>query len=522
MRKAIIFLLSVMMVATAFVGCKQAATDEFIILNGAEPETLDPHLISGVPEHRITYSLFEGLVSSNPETAEAEPGVAESWEVNSDGTVYTFKLRKDAIWSDGVKITAQTVVDSWLRMLDPEMATSYAWFPSMFLKGAAEYNAGEAGPESVKIKAVDDRTFQMELVGPLPYVLGALSHYSFAIVPLHAIEKYGKDWTSPENFVGNGPFTLNTWKPQEEISVTPNDKYWDKGVVKLAKITYLPVDDNNTAYNMYLNGEADYVTQVPLDVIESAMLRDDYQNAPYLGTYYYAFNMEKAPFDDVRVRKALAMAIDKETLTRAVSKGGEQATDKMVPDMSGYPGITGNGYDVAKAQALLAEAGYPNGEGFPSFSIIYNTNEAHKKIGEYIQQQWQENLGIACDLENQEWKTYLASKRQGEFLVARAGWIGDYQDPNTFLDMFVAGGAMNDPNFVNAEFDGLLKEAASMEPGSARANKMVAAEELFITEHQAVIPIYHYTTKQMIDLSIWGGWHNNVMDWHPTKYIHKK
>src|SRR6056297_731719 len=529
MRKLLVFLLMVSLAVTAFAGGQQeegqtaeAAQEEpaeFIIVNGAEPETLDPHLISGVPEHRIYMSIFEGLTTYDPETAEPVPGLAKSWDVSEDGTVYTFHLR-EASWSDGVPITAQTVVDSWLRMLAPETAAPYAWFPNMFIAGAADYNAGEA--DAVGVEAVDDYTFRLELVGPLPYVLGALPHYSFAVVPMHTIEEHGSGWTSPENFVGNGPFTLEEWKPQQEIAVVPNDTYWDADVVSLDRVVYLPIDDNNTGYNMYLNGEADWMTTVPLDMMDSAKLRDDYHNAPYLGTYYYTIQNQKEPFDDPKVRKALAMTFDRETLVEKITKGGQVPATSMVPDMAGYPGVEGNGMDIDKARELLAEAGYPEGEGFPEFEILYNTNEAHKKVAEYMQEQWAENLGIECELVNQEWSTYLSHRRQGNFQVARAGWIGDYQDPNTFLDMFLSGAAMNGGNFSNERYDELINQAARMPAGEERFEVLQEAESIFIEQEQAVIPIYHYTTNNMIDLDEWGGWYVNTMDYHPPKNIYKK
>ncbi|MFP4266871.1 MAG: peptide ABC transporter substrate-binding protein [Spirochaetaceae bacterium] len=536
MRK-LLAMLSVLLLLFAFFGCQpdeEAAEQEeeteeevseepseFIMVNGAEPETLDPHLISGVPEHRIYMEIFEGLLSYDPETAEPVPGLAESWEVSDDGKVYTFELR-ETTWSDGEPITAQTVVDSWLRMLDPETAAPYAWFPNMFIAGAEEYNSGDADADAVKIEAVDDYTFRMELIGPLPYVLGALPHYSFAVVPMHAIEEHGKEWTSPENFVGNGPFTLEEWSPQERISVTPNDTYWDADTVSLDRVEFLPIDDNNTAYNMFLNDEVDWATEIPLDQMDEAKLRDDYHNAPYLGTYYYTIQNEKEPFDDARVRKALAMSFDRETLVERVTKGGQIPAYAMVPDMAGYPGIEGNKTDVEKAQELLADAGYPDGEDFPVFDILYNTSENHKKIAEYIQEQWAENLNIECELVNQEWSTYLASRRAGDFEVARAGWIGDYQDPNTFLDMFLTGAAMNGGRYSNEEYDELIKEAARMPAGDERFETLQSAEEIFITEDQGVIPVYHYTTNNMIDTTEWGGWYVNTMDYHPLKHVYKK
>ncbi len=494
---------------------------EFTINNLAEPQSIDPALIQGVPEHRIFMSIFEGLTSTNYKDASPLPGVAESWEITNEGRTYTFKLRKST-WSDGVAITAHTFVKSWLRFLDPKTAAPYAWFPNMFIAGAEDFNSGKAGPESVQIRAIDDYTFQMDLVGPLPYVLGALSHYSFAIQPIHVIEKYGQDWTKVENFVCNGPFVLESWEPQNKLTVVPNPKYWDKDAVSLERVTYLPFDDQNTTYNMYINGEVDWNVDLPIDQIENAELRDDYQVGPYLGSYYYFINIGEKPFDDVNVRKALAMSINRQELVEKVSKAGEMATGAMVPKMAGYKVIKGNSYNVKKAQKYLAKAGYPGGKGFPTFTVLYNTNENHKKIAEYVQSQWTENLGINVKLENQEWKTYLSTKRLHQFQVARAGWIGDYQDPNTFLDMFLTGGAMNDGQFANAEYDALIKKAANMPDGKKRMKTLRKAEKIMMEDEQALIPIYHYVSKGLIDLDKWGGWHDNVMDWHPMKDVFLK
>ncbi|NNF99827.1 MAG: peptide ABC transporter substrate-binding protein [Desulfobacteraceae bacterium] len=494
---------------------------EFIINNMAEPETLDPHLISGVPEHQIYMAISEGLMTYDPKTADPIPGLAESWKITNDGKTYTFKLRKTT-WSDGVAITADTVVKSWLRMLDPKTAAPYAWFPSMFLAGAEDFNQGKAGADAVKIKALDDYTFQMELVGPLPYVLGALPHYSFAIVPLHVIEKHDSAWTNVENFVCNGPFKLETWEPQNKLTVVPNEKYWDKKAVTLKRIVFYSNDDQNTCFQMYENGESDWNRDIPIDQIRSVEFRDDFKVGPYLGTYYYTVQNEVPPFNDVRVRKALAMSINREELVKKISKAGEIATGAMVPKMAGYTAIDGNVSDLDKAKKLLADAGFPGGKGFPKFKILYNTNENHKKIAEYIQQEWSEGLGIDVELMNQEWKTYLATRRAGDFQVARAGWIGDYQDPNTFLDMFISGAAMNGGKYNSAEYDKLVRKAATMAAGNTRMDTLRKAEEIFIAQDQGVIPIYHYVTKNLIDTEKWGGWYVNTMDYHPMKHIYLK
>ena len=492
----------------------------FRLVNGAEPESLDPQMIQGVPEHRLYEAIFEGLVVYDPETAEAIPGLAKSWTVSDDGTTYTFTLR-DAVWSDGVPITAQSFVDSWIRELDPATGTPYAWFPAMFLKGAAEFNAGETGPEALGVRAIDDKTLEVELVGPLPYAIGALAHYSFAVVPMHAIEKYGDEWTLPENFVGNGPFTLKEWVPQSYIRVVRNEKYWDADAVQLDEVVFYAIDDNNTAYNMYLNGEVDWMTTVPLDQLEAASLRRDYHRAPQLSTYYYTFQTQKTPFNDARVRKALSLSFDRQALVDQVSRAGQIPAWGIVPEMAGYPGLGEPTYDVAQARKLLAEAGYPNGVGFPETAILYNTSEAHRAIAEFLQQEWKNNLNITLELENQEWATYLSNRNQGNFQIARAGWVGDYQDPNTFLDMFVTGGAMNGGKYSNAEYDALIRKAATMS-GDARMATMRQAESILINEDQGIMPMYYYTTNNMIDTTKWGGWYPNTMDYHPVKDVYLK
>lgn len=497
----------------------------FRIANGAEPESLDPAKIQGVPEHRIFETLFEGLIVYNPQSADGVPGLAESWEVSEDGMTYTFKLRK-ANWSDGTPITAHDVVYSWLRELAPETASPYAWFPVMFLAGANEYNIGEAGPEAVQIRALDDYTFQMDLIGPLPYVIGALGHYSFAVVPQHAIEKYGDEWILPGNFVGNGPYTLKEWTPQDKIVAVKNEAYWDADSVKLDEVVFYASDDNNTNYNMYLSGQVDWLTGIPNDKLDSVLMREDYQVAPQLSTYYYTIQTTKAPFDDARVRRALSLAIDRQTLVDEVTKAGQIAAWGIVPNMAGYDALEfpfDNMDDaIAEAQALLAEAGYPNGVGFPSFALLYNTDDSHKMIAEYVQQQWANNLGINCVLENQEWATYLSNRNAGNFDVARAGWVGDYQDPNTFLDMFVTGAGMNGGKYSNEDYDLFINEAARMEAGEDRMDVLKTAESIMIDEDQAIIPFYYYVSQNLIDLDKWGGWYSNTMDYHPTKDIYLK
>jgi len=300
--------------------------------SSVEPESLDPALIVGMPVHFIFMALFEGLVTYDAKSLEAVAGVAESWEITGDGMTYTFRLRDDAIWSDGTPITARQFVSSWVRVLDPETASKNAYMLNMVIKGAREYNSGNAGSEAVCIRAVNEHTFQFDLVGPVPYVLDMLSHFAFSVQPLHTIEKHQQDWITPENFVGNGPFVLEDWIPQDRIVVHRSDIYWDRENVKLGRITFLAIENDSTAFNMFLLGEI--------------------------------------------------------------------AAFGVTPPLPYYPAVAGFRENVATAKKLPAEAGYPNGDGFPRLTIQYNTHEQHKRIAEYIQHRWNENLGIEVELVN--------------------------------------------------------------------------------------------------------------------------
>ena len=390
MKKTVYAVIAIAAVAAlAFSGCgskeaKKASASgaEFTFNNGTEPQSLDPSKIQGVPEHRLYMALFEGLVSYDPKTNEAVPGVAESWERSEDGTVLTFHLRSTT-WSDGTPITAQTFVDSWLYYLAPETAAEYAYMPAAVIKGAEDYNAGKAGKEAVGLRAADEHTLVVELVGPVPYAVNMMAHYSFAPLPLHAMEKYGNDWTKAGNFVGNGPFVLSEWVPQDHISVVPNDKFWNKDNVFLSKVTFLTIENETTGYNKYKNGELDWDVSVPLEMLDEIKLSNDYHVSPQISSYYYEFNINNPTLSDVRVRKALAKSINRQELVDKVTKGGQIAATSFCPPMTGYTPATGNEYDVAAAKQLLAEAGYPDGAGFPTMTGMEKESRNRCRTCEY-------------------------------------------------------------------------------------------------------------------------------------------
>jgi len=502
---------------------KAAAGVEMVIGNGTNPQSLDPSQITGVPEHRIYMALFEGLVVNDPKTCKASPGVAESWAYSQNNSVITFKIRQGITWSDGTPITAQGIVDSWLYHLNPTTASNYAYMMGMVVKGAEDYNEKGGKPSDVKIRAVDPRTFEVTLVGPVPYALDMMSHYAFSPLPLHTIQKFGNNWTRPENFVGNGPFVLQEYTPNSKVVVVPNTKYWNKANVHLSKVTFLPIDDQNTVYNAYLNGEVDWSTGVPLARIDEVKLRKDYQRSPQLGTYYYLINnRDFKPLNDARVRKALSMAFDRQELVDKVTKGGQIPATALCMPMGDYKPTPGNGFNVAEAKKLLAEAGYPNGQGFPTFEVVYNTLDSHRIIGEYIQQSWKNNLGINVVLQNMEWATYLDYRKTPKMQIARAGWIADYMDPQNLLDLLYSTSGNNDGKYNNPDYDAIIRKVSSMPDGKERNDLMRQAEDMAITRDQAMIPIYWYVSQNLIDLSKWDGWYTNPQDIHPYTGIKRK
>jgi oligopeptide transport system substrate-binding protein len=531
MKRTTLTALCLLLAAGAvFTGCggkkaaPAAAGTEFVIANGTEPQSVDPSQIEGVPEHRIYMALFEGLVVNDPKTNKAQPGVAESWSLSPDGKVITFKLRKGVTWSDGVAINAQTVVDSWLHHLNPSTGSKYAYMPGMVIEGADKYNTGGGVPSDVKIRAVDDLTFEVTLVGNVPYAIDMMSHYAFSPLPMHAIQKYGAEWIKPANFVGNGPFVLSEWVANDHLSVVPNDKYWNKANVHLSKITFLPSDDNNTMYQAYKNGEIDWHCNPPVSLIDELKLRPDYQVDTQLGSYFYYANFNNPILKDVRIRKALSMGFDRQELIDKVVKGGQVPAFGFVPPRIGgnYEPATGTGFDIEAAKKLLADAGYPGGSGLPTFMVMYNTNDQHKLIAEYLQEAWKKNLGVNIQLENLEWATFLEDRKTNRMQLGRAGWIADYADASNFLELMITGGGNNDGHYSNPQYDALVKKAATLPDGPERDQVMHDAEEIAITQDQVVIPIYFYVSQNLIDLTKWDGWYTNPQDVHPWVGIKAK
>lgn len=495
--------------------------------NGTEPEGLDPHIVTGVTEHNIISALFEGLVSEDPIDLHPVPGMAKNWEVFEDGKRYIFYIREDAIWSNGDAVTAYDFVYSYERILSPALAAEYAYM-LYAMENARAFNAREITDFSaVGAKALDDKKLEIRLERPIPYFLELQSHYSWWPVHPPTIEKFGgmtergTHWTRPENIVSNGPFNLTDWMINQRIKVRKNLHYWDAEKVKLNGINFLPIDSRDTEERAFRVGYIHLTQTIPLHRVDYYRNErpDSSRFDTYLGTYCYLFNVNTPPLDDIRVRKALSLSLNREEITQYVTRAGQKSAYHFTPpDTGGYNARARIDYDSEKAQDLLAKAGYPNGEGFPEIELLYNTSESHRTLAEAIQQIWKKVLNIEIKLLNQEWKVFLNSLHSKNYQIGRFGWIGDYNDPNTFLDLWVTDGGNNRTGWSNPEYDNLISLASKTFAKEERFNYFQDAEEILL-EELPVMPIYFYMRSLLIQPSV-RGWHPNILDHHPYKYVY--
>jgi oligopeptide transport system substrate-binding protein len=500
----------------------------FRVGNGADPQDLDPQTVTGVPEHKIWMALFEGLLSEDPRDGHPVPGVAERWEISPDGKVYTFHLRTNAKWSDGRPITAQQYVESYHRMLSPALAAEYAYL-LWFVVGAEEFTKGKLTDFSqTGFKALDDRTLQVTLKSPTPYLIKIIaSHYAWSIVPVDVIKKFGKldqrrtNWTRPENFVGNGPFMLKDWLPQQKVTMVRNPHYWDAASVKLDGMEFYNTENISTEEAMFRTGQIHKTNELPNSKIDT--YRREYPESlriePYMGIYFYRCNVTRAPLTDKRVRRALALALDRESLVKNVVRGDQQpAYAVSYPGTAGYMPRAKLAGDLAEAKRLLAEAGYPDGKGCPPIELLYNTSENHRAIAEAIQQMWRKNLGVEIRLRNEEWKVYLDTQHiTHDFTLQRAGWIADYIDPHVFLEIWTTGNGNNDTLWSNAEYDRLFQTALTAKNEEERYEIYQKMDAILVDE-LPIIPIYYYNRVYALSPKV-KGFYPTLLDNHPYKYV---
>jgi oligopeptide transport system substrate-binding protein len=494
--------------------------DVFRFANGVEPEMLDPGLMSGQPDGRIARCLFEGLAAPDPRTLDPVPGMARRWDVSADGIVYTFHLRADSRWTNSDRVTARDFEWSWLRVLNPDVPARYA---DIFyaIQNAQAYKKREITDAArVGIHALDDSTLQVTLAAPTPYFLQLVTYYPFMPVHRATIERWGDRWTNLENIVSNGPFRLTYHRQNDRFVMERFDGYWDARNVRIQKIVAYSTDDAMTIINMYRAGMTDWSPSgyLPAQYIPYARHYEDYRAGPYLGTYFYSYNVTKPPFDNKLVRQALAWAVDRDKITKYLLYDSKTPWGGVVPPgFDAYPYPEGVRFDPDKARRLLAEAGYPGGRGFPHAELLFNSGTDNRRIAEAIQDMWKRNLGIDVELANQEWASYMRSCIDLQYQVARRTWIGDYVDPNTFLYVLRGGDGNNRSGWSNARFDALI-EAAAHEMDATKRLRLLADAEAIALDEMPFMPLYSYRTTELVAPYV-RGLYPTALDTHPMKSL---
>ena len=519
LKKLCAVVLAATLATSLFIGCGDSSSNsgssssnQQLVFNlGEDPETMDPTLNNSSGAGTMILNAFEGLMVLDENDQPVE-GTAESMEVSEDGLVYTFKIREDAKWSDGEAVTADNFKYSWLRALNKETAAEYA-YQLFYIKNAEKFYNGEATAEEVGINVIDEKTLEVTLETPTAYFPQLLAFTTYVPLREDIVSANPEGWaTNPETYVSNGPFKLVQWDMKDQLVFEKNENYWDKDSVKLESLTFKLVTDDTTAYSELKAGNFDMVNSVPTNEIEPGIEEGLVHVNPKLGNYYFAINVGKQDTlsEDVKevlnnklVRQALNLAIDRQEIIDNVGKAEQIPAYSFVPqgitDENGNDFASKEYYDpsdmegnIAKAKELLKEAGYENGNGIPTIELMYNSEGAHKDICQIIQQNWEE-IGVNVELTNQEWAVFLNTRQQGDYQIARHGWIGDYIDPMTFLDLWVTGGGNNDCGFSNARYDELIA-AAKVETDSAKRLEMLREAEDILMDEMPVIPVYFYTT----------------------------
>ena len=529
--------LSAALAVSLLAGCsnttEQSSGFNLNLCFASEPETMDPTLNRTVDGNVMMNHLFEGLykyVDSDPSgdgrngatavlvpgQAAEEPAVTE----NADGTyTYTFTLRDDIYWSDGEPVTANDFVYSWQRLVDPETASPYNTIIAMVVN-ANEIINGEKDKSELGVKAVDDKTFEVQLTYNCSYFLDICAFPNTMPLREDVVEGNSTWSQDPSTYVCNGPYKMASWTHDAEIVMAQNEKYYNVEELGPDTLTFKLMDDANAQLTAFNNGDLDYMQNPPTDETASLLVAGTLLPGDYLGTYYVCFNNQKAPFDDVNVRRAFSLAIDRNYIVQQVTQSGEVPAGGWVPsnvvDAQGTDGddfrtVGGDYIDVNDYEAncelarqLLAEAGYPNGEGFPEVTYLYNTDERHGAIAEALQSMWKEVLGVQVRLDNQDWNVFLETRSKGEYSMCRNGWIADYNDPVSFLDMFMTDNGNNDAHYSNSEYDAIMTEVLSDSDAEGRMALMHQAEDLLMEQDCAIAPLYYYSNPYMISDNVHG------------------
>lgn len=488
-------------------------------------EFIDPSRVSETEGMFVANQLFEGLVSPSRRSGEPlEAGVAERWTVSPDSRVWTFTLRESARWSNGRPVTADDFVYAWLRKLDPQTAADGV-DPLLYIAGAEEFNLGKVkDPTTVGVKALDARTLQVTLRCSVPYWPSYLVSAHHLPVPREAIEAHGRMWDRPENIVTNGAYHLVELKERDRLVMVKSQTYWDRDNVRIPRIVAYHAETETQAQALYESGEVHWARgSVSPNTVTAAMesKRPDFFIDPLLCTYYYLFRVDKPALSDVRVRRAIDLAIDKATLVKHVTRGMQLPADSVVPSSfevtHGYKRPPTESYDPDAARRLLAEAGFPNGQGMPELRLIYNTMESHKAVADYVGRQLQENLGVTVKVENMEWKSLLQQLRTKDYQLARLGMCAN-DTPISFLEQFKSTSPRNDMGWSSPEFDAAFEKARCGSNNEAEYLANVAEAERLVVEGRSVAPLYWYTRPYFLAPVI-GGFDVHVEDEHLVKYF---
>ncbi|WP_215402860.1 ABC transporter substrate-binding protein [Vibrio gigantis] len=497
-------------------GTSLAKEQHLVRANDAEAATLDPAKAEGLPEMHILRDLFEGLVIQDRD-GNITPGVAQSWETE-DNKTFVFHLRKDAQWSNGDPVTADDFVYAIRRAVDPKTASPNVWYLKLTqINNIADVAEGKKPVEELGISAVDKHTVRFELDSQVPYFVAMTGHTSMMPVHKSALESSDKPWSDPKQFVGNGAFVLDEWVVNERIELKKNPKYWDSSDTHLTEVTYIPFENQNASINRYAVGEVDITSDVPTHMAQQ--LKSKYQDAftavPLLCTYYYAFNTTRPPFDDARVRKAVSYSMMRDVITNGVTQVGNLPAYTFAHEYTAGFDATQPEYSTwtqkerdQKAKELLREAGYDASNPL-DFKLLYNTSESNKSIAVAIASMLKGNLGAQVGLENQEWKSYLVSRRQGDFDVMRASWCGDYNEASTFLSLLRSGSSGNFARYNNDKYDAAMDSALAATNEQDRQGFYDQAEQL-LAEDMPIAPIYYYMQARLVRPSVGGFAKNNV------------
>jgi len=495
--------------------------------NGEEPETLDPHLAFGRPSSHILRDLFEGLTSESP-AGDIVPGAALRWNISRDARTYTFYLRRDLSWSNGDPLTAEDFVFSLRRAASPATAANSARMLLPILN-AHEVLAGELPVEELGVTLLDEFTLQITLTGPTPYFLGLLTHPIAYPVNRKNLEQYGDQFSRPGNLVSNGAYVLASWVPRVEIVLEKNPAFREADVTLVERVHYLPIEDHSREIKAFRSGEIDWTNEVPNNQFK--WLQKNYPDelvvSPWMGSYFFGFNLTREPFvDNPSLRMALILAVDRQILAEKVAQFGEQPSYSLVPPgIDGYVPFSPVYADWTQAERndearrLYGQAGYSE-ERPLRIEIRYNTSENHKKMALAVASMWKQVLGVNTTLVNEELRVFLQNRAQRVLTqVFRAGWISDYNDPYSFLELFRSGHGSNDYGYSNSSFDALL-EQVGLERVRARRERLMFEAERVLMSDNVIIPLYSYVTKRLVSPQL-RGWQNNVMDHHQTRFMYK-